>query len=30
MSDKPTTSDAELLLKLYDLRRKPELRKARN
>jgi hypothetical protein len=30
MSDKPTTSDAELILKLYDLRREPELRKARN
>jgi len=30
MSNKPTTSDAELILKLYDLRREPELRKARN
>ena len=26
----PTTSDAELILKLYDLRREAELRKARN
>lgn len=30
MSEKPTTSDAELILKLYDLRREPEMRKARN
>jgi hypothetical protein len=30
MSDKPTTADAELILKLYDLRREPEMRKARN
>ena len=30
MSDKPTTSDAELILKLYDLRREAEMRKARN
>ena len=27
---KPTPADAELILKLYDLRREPELRKARN
>ncbi len=27
---KPTAADAELILKLYDLRREPELRKARN
>ena len=30
MSEKATTSDAELILKLYDLRREAELRKARN
>jgi hypothetical protein len=30
MADKATTGDAELLLKLYDLRREPEIRKARN
>lgn len=30
MPDKPTTADAELILKLYDLRREPEMRKARN
>jgi hypothetical protein len=30
MSVKPTATDAELILKLYDLRREPELRKARN
>ncbi len=30
MSDKPTPSDADLILKLYDLRREPEMRKARN
>ena len=30
MSKKATTADAELLLKLYDLRREAELRKARN
>src|SRR5216683_691074 len=30
MADKPTTTDAELILKLYDLRREPEMRKARS
>jgi hypothetical protein len=30
MSHRPTASDAELILKLYDLRREAELRKARN
>ena len=30
MSATPTTTDAELILKLYDLRREAELRKARN
>jgi hypothetical protein len=30
MSKKPTTADAELILKLYDLRREAEIRKARN
>jgi len=30
MSKKATSSDAELILKLYDLRREPEMRKARN
>jgi len=30
MSGKPTATDAELILKLYDLRREPEMRKARN
>jgi hypothetical protein len=30
MSNSPTASDADLILKLYDLRREPELRKARN
>ena len=30
MSKKPTTADAELILKLYDLRREPEMRKARH
>jgi hypothetical protein len=30
MSDKPTATDAELILKLYDLRREAEMRKARN
>jgi len=30
MADKPTTADADLILKLYDLRREAELRKARN
>jgi len=30
MSRKPTAADAELILKLYDLRREAEMRKARN
>jgi hypothetical protein len=30
MADKPTSADAELILKLYDLRRESEMRKARN
>jgi hypothetical protein len=30
MSKKPTSADAELILKLYDLRREAEIRKARN
>ena len=30
MPKKPTPADAELLLKLYDLRREAEIRKARN
>ena len=30
MAEKATTTDAELILKLYDLRREAELRKARN
>lgn len=30
MSHTPTTADAELIVKLYDLRREAELRKARN
>ena len=30
MAKKPTTADAELILKLYDLRRETEIRKARN
>jgi len=30
MPDTPTHSDAELILKLYDLRREAEIRKARN
>jgi hypothetical protein len=30
MPKKPTTADAELIIKLYDLRREAELRKARN
>ena len=30
MGDKATSSDVELILKLYDLRREPEMRKARN
>lgn len=29
MAKKPTAADAELILKLYDLRREPEMRKAR-
>jgi len=29
MPKKPTAADAEIILKLYDLRREPELRKAR-
>ena len=29
MAKKPTTDDARLILELYDLRREPELRKAR-
>ena len=29
MSDKPTAADAEVILKLYDLRREAEMRKAR-
>jgi hypothetical protein len=29
MAKKPTASDAELIVKLYDLRREPEMRKAR-
>jgi hypothetical protein len=29
MSKKPTTADAQLILQLYDLRREPEMRKAR-
>jgi hypothetical protein len=29
MAKKPTTTDAQLILQLYDLRREPELRKAR-
>jgi hypothetical protein len=29
MANKPTADDARLILKLYDLRREPELRKAR-
>jgi|SRR5215469_10614732 len=29
MPKKPTAADAELILKLYDLRREPEMRKAR-
>ena len=28
MPSKPTATDAELILKLYDLRREPEMRKA--
>ena len=30
MPNNPTTADAELILKLYDLRREAEIRKARN
>jgi hypothetical protein len=30
MSKKPTADDAQLILKLYDLRREPEMRRARN
>jgi hypothetical protein len=30
MPKKPTTADADLILKLYDLRREAEIRKARN
>jgi hypothetical protein len=30
MAKKATAADAEIILKLYDLRREPELRKARN
>ena len=30
MQEKATASDAELILKLYELRREPEMRKARN
>jgi hypothetical protein len=30
MSKKPTAADAQLILQLYDLRREPEMRKARN
>jgi hypothetical protein len=30
MAKKPTAADAELILKLYDLRRETEIRKARN
>ncbi len=30
MPNKPTAADAELILKLYDLRREAEMRKARN
>ncbi len=30
MSNKPSATDAELILKLYDLRREPEMRKARS
>jgi len=29
MSKKPTAADAELIVKLYDLRREAEMRKAR-
>jgi hypothetical protein len=30
MAKKPTAADAQLILQLYDLRREPEIRKARN
>ena len=30
MAKKPTTADAKLILQLYDLRREPEMRKARS
>jgi hypothetical protein len=30
MAKKPTTADAQLILQLYDLRREPEMRRARN
>ena len=30
MPKKPTTADAEIILKLYDFRREAEMRKARN
>jgi len=30
MADKPTAADAEIILKLYDLRRETEMRKARH
>ena len=30
MAKKPTTTDAQLILELYDLRREPEMRKARH
>ena len=30
MPKKPTAADAQLILQLYDLRREPEMRKARN
>lgn len=30
MAKKPTASDAQLILQLYELRREPEMRKARN
>jgi hypothetical protein len=30
MAQKPTAADAQLILELYDLRREPEMRKARN
>ena len=29
MSEKPTAADAEIIMRLYDLRREAELRKAR-